>query len=100
MIWRVPVPGVTLNFTFMFAFTSFALGSWSIFFWACCCAFWIATGWPDGATAPIFAAVLGSLLAGVDDPLPTFRYRVFLAVIAIEGIYTFGVLPRITTLEM
>jgi uncharacterized membrane protein YccC len=67
-----------------------------------CCAFWIATGWPDGATAPIFAAVLGSLLAGADDPLPAFRgyYGVFLAVIAVNGIYTFGVLPRITTFEM
>ena len=66
-----------------------------------CCAFWIATGWPDGATAPIFAAVLGSLLANADDPLPAFRgfYGVFLAVIAAQGIYTFGVLPRITTLE-
>jgi uncharacterized membrane protein YccC len=67
-----------------------------------CCAFWIATGWPDGATAPIFAAVLGSLLAGSDEPLPAFRgfYGVFLAVIAAQGIYTFGVLPRITTFEM
>jgi uncharacterized membrane protein YccC len=67
-----------------------------------CCAFWILTGWADGVTAPLFAAVLGSLLAGADDPLPTFRgfYGVFLGVIAINGIYTFGVLPRITTLEM
>ncbi|MGA2291288.1 MAG: FUSC family protein [Bradyrhizobium sp.] len=67
-----------------------------------CCAFWIVAGWPDGATAPIFAAILGSLLASVDDPLPAFRgyYGVFLAVIATDGIYTFGVLPRITTLEM
>ena len=66
-----------------------------------CCAFWIATGWPDGATAPIFAAVLGSLLAGADEPLPAFRsfYGVFLVVIAAQGIYTFGVLPRITTFE-
>jgi uncharacterized membrane protein YccC len=67
-----------------------------------CCAFWILTGWADGVTAPLFAAVLGSLLAGADDPLPTFRgfYGVFIGVIAINGIYTFGVLPRITTLEM
>lgn len=67
-----------------------------------CCVFWIATGWADGVTAPLFAAVLGSLLAGADDPLPTFRgfYGVFLGVIAVNGIYTFGVLPRITTLEM
>jgi uncharacterized membrane protein YccC len=67
-----------------------------------CCAFWIATGWTDGLTAPLFAAVLGSLLAGVDDPLPTFRnfYGLFLVVIAIHGIYVFGVLPRLTAFEM
>jgi len=65
-----------------------------------CCGFWIATGWPDGVTAPLFAAVLGSLLAGADDPLPTFRnfYGVFLVVIAVNGIYVFGVFPRITAL--
>jgi uncharacterized membrane protein YccC len=67
-----------------------------------CSGFWIATGWPDGVTAPLFAAVIGSLLAGADDPLPTFRsfYGIFLIVIAVQGIYVFGVLPRITTLEM
>jgi uncharacterized membrane protein YccC len=67
-----------------------------------CCGFSIATGWPDGVIAPLFAAVVGSILAGVDDPLPTFRsfYGLFLIVIAIHGIYLFGVLPRITTLEM
>ena len=67
-----------------------------------CCGFSIATGWPDGVIAPLFAAVVGSILAGVDDPLPTFRsfYGIFLIVIAIHGIYLFGVLPRITTLEM
>ena len=67
-----------------------------------CCGFWIATGWTDGASAPAFAAVVGSLFAGVDDPLPAFRklYPIFLAVIAVNGIYTFGLLPRITTLEM
>jgi uncharacterized membrane protein YccC len=67
-----------------------------------CCAFWIATGWADGASAAIFAAVLGTLLAGVDEPVPAFRsyYWVFLAVIAVNGLYTFGVLPRVTTIEM
>jgi uncharacterized membrane protein YccC len=67
-----------------------------------CCALWIATGWPDGASAAIFSAVLGSLLAGSDDPLPTFRriYWVLLTVIAVNGIYTFGVLPRIATFEL
>jgi uncharacterized membrane protein YccC len=67
-----------------------------------CCGFWIATGWPDGVTAPLFAAVLGSLLAGADDPLPTFRnfYGVFVVVIAVNGIYVFGIFPRITAFEM
>jgi uncharacterized membrane protein YccC len=52
--------------------------------------------------APLFAAVVGSLLAGVDDPLPSFRnfYGLFLTVIAVHGIYLFGVLPRITDFEM
>src|SRR4029450_9757365 len=49
----------------------------------------------------LFAA-LGSVLAGVDDPLPAFRKFNILVfgVIAVAGIYLFGVLPRITTLEM
>ncbi|HEY9359183.1 MAG TPA: FUSC family protein, partial [Xanthobacteraceae bacterium] len=67
-----------------------------------CCAFWILTGWADGASAALFAALIGSFFAGMDDPLPAFRNfgGVILAVIAINGIYTFGVLPRITTLEV
>jgi uncharacterized membrane protein YccC len=67
-----------------------------------CCAFWIATGWADGASAALFAALVGSFFAGMDDPLPAFRNfgGVILAVIAINGIYTFGVLPGITTLEV
>ncbi|MCC8937517.1 FUSC family protein [Bradyrhizobium sp. Arg68] len=66
-----------------------------------CSAFSIATGWTDGVGAALFAAVVGSFLAGVDDPLPAFRsfYGLFLIVIAVHGIYLFGVLPRITTLE-
>jgi uncharacterized membrane protein YccC len=67
-----------------------------------CSMFSIATGWSDGVAAPFLAAVVGSFLSGADDPLPTFRnfYGLFLVVIAIHGIYLFGVLPRITTLEM
>ncbi|MEA2941920.1 MAG: hypothetical protein QOD09_2449 [Bradyrhizobium sp.] len=67
-----------------------------------CCAFWILTGWADGASAALFAAVAGSFLAGLDDPRPAFRTfgTVILAVIAISGIYTFGLLPRVSTMEM
>lgn len=66
-----------------------------------CCAFWIATGWADGASAALIAAVVGSLLAAVDEPLPAFRQlnKLILVAIAVTGIYTFGVLPRVTTLE-
>jgi uncharacterized membrane protein YccC len=67
-----------------------------------CCAFWILTGWADGASAALFAALAGSFLAGLDDPRPAFRSFgvVILVVIAISGIYIFGVLPRVTTIEM
>jgi uncharacterized membrane protein YccC len=67
-----------------------------------CCTFWIATGWTDGASAPVFAAIVGSFLAGVDDPVPAYRksYMVILVAIPVTGIYMFGVLPRITTMEM
>ncbi|WP_076860687.1 FUSC family protein [Bradyrhizobium mercantei] len=67
-----------------------------------CCAFWIATGWTDGASAALFAGLIGSFLAALDEPLPAFRNFcvVILIVIAVNGIYTFGVLPRVTTFEM
>jgi uncharacterized membrane protein YccC len=67
-----------------------------------CCAFWIATGWADGASAALFAAVIGAFLAGADDPIPAYRSSCVLVLITvvITGIYTFGVLPRITTIEM
>ena len=67
-----------------------------------CCTFWIATGWTDGASAALFAALVGSFLAGLDDPLPAFRrfFGVILVVIAVTGIYAFGILPRVTTFEL
>src|SRR6185312_9009501 len=34
------------------------------------CAFWIATGWPDGAFAPMMAAIACSFFATFDDPAP------------------------------
>jgi uncharacterized membrane protein YccC len=67
-----------------------------------CLAFWIGTGWTDGATAALFAAILGTLLAGTDEPLPTFRklYKLVVVVVGLNGIYMFGILPRVTTIEM
>jgi uncharacterized membrane protein YccC len=65
------------------------------------CAFWIATSWPDGASAPLFGAVVGSFFANVDDQLPAYRnvFKVVLIAVAINAVYLFAVLPRITTLE-
>jgi uncharacterized membrane protein YccC len=67
-----------------------------------CFAFWISTGWTDGTTAALFSAILGTLLAGTDEPLPVFRnlYKVVVIVVVLNGIYIFGILPRVTAIEM
>src|SRR5882672_1641458 len=40
-----------------------------------CCTFWIATGWADGATAPVFASIVGSLHHDTPNALPALCYR-------------------------
>jgi uncharacterized membrane protein YccC len=62
-----------------------------------CCAFWIATGWPDGAGAAAFAAVLCTLFAVLDDPTPVIRnLTVFLALcIPLVAFYQFFIFPAI-----
>ncbi len=37
------------------------------------CLFWIGTGWTDGATAPLMAAVLCSFFAGMDSPIAPMK---------------------------
>lgn len=67
-----------------------------------CCAFWIGTGWADGATAPTMAAVGCSFFAATDDPavgLRGFAKWTLVALIVI-GIYLFGILPAISNPEM
>jgi uncharacterized membrane protein YccC len=62
-----------------------------------CSAFWIASAWPNGATAVGIVAVVCSLFATFDDPTPaisTFAIGTVLA-IPLAGIYQFGVLPAI-----
>jgi uncharacterized membrane protein YccC len=100
-----------LAFTLDAAGHAVAHRDWGVALWSAvavalsvlaCCAFWIATGWVDGATAALFAAVLGTNLASTDEPLPAFRslYKLVLVVVAVNGIYTFGILPRVTTIEV
>lgn len=66
------------------------------------CAFWILTGWPDGASAPMMAAIACSFFAAFDDPAPyivSFGYASLLAAIG-AAIYLFAVLPQATNFEM
>ncbi|WP_341992434.1 FUSC family protein, partial [Azorhizobium sp. AG788] len=60
-----------------------------------CCAFWIASGWPEGAGAAQMAAISASLMAGFDDPVPallSFIRGTLVALVAV-CVYQFAVLP-------
>src|SRR5262249_35325410 len=62
-----------------------------------CAFFWIATAWPEGASAIAFAAVASTLFASLDDPTPTIRTIVALLALCIPVVivYQFFVLPAI-----
>jgi uncharacterized membrane protein YccC len=62
-----------------------------------CSAFWIATAWPNGATAVGLVAVICSLFASFDDPIPVMSsFAVgIVASIPLAGIYQFGILPAV-----
>lgn len=66
------------------------------------CAFWIATEWPDGATAVLMAAVLSSFFATLDDPVPALLRFLSEVVIAcvIAAVYLFVVMPGIEGFAM
>ncbi|WP_321818409.1 MULTISPECIES: FUSC family protein [unclassified Paraburkholderia] len=66
------------------------------------CVVWIETGWIDGATVPMIAAVACSFFATQDSPLPSmmkFAKFAFVAV-AISLIYSTMLLPRATSFEI
>jgi uncharacterized membrane protein YccC len=67
-----------------------------------CCAFWIATAWPDGAVAPMMAAVFASFFAAQDDPGPPIaRFLiVIICSLPIAAIYLFATLPAIDGFAM
>jgi uncharacterized membrane protein YccC len=67
-----------------------------------CCAFWIGTGWTDGASAPMMAAVACSFFAAQDDPAPSIvRFAGWsLVAIIVDAIYLFAVIPAISDIEM
>ena len=67
-----------------------------------CCALWIATGWTDGASAPMMTAVGCSFFAAQDDPVKGIRGFGWwsLVSIIIVGIYQFAIIPAITDVEV
>lgn len=66
-----------------------------------CCAFWILTGWPAGAAAPMMAAVLCCFFAGQDDPAPFIKgfltYTVYS--IPVAALYLLAILPAVHGFE-
>lgn len=66
-----------------------------------CCAFWIGTGWPDGASAPMMAAVACSFFAAQDEPARFIRSFGLWSLVAIVvvAIYLFALVPAISHIE-
>jgi uncharacterized membrane protein YccC len=66
------------------------------------CAFWIATGWVDGASAPVMAAVGSSFYAAQDDPAPSIRSFGWwsLASVVVVAVYLFAIIPGISKIEV
>jgi uncharacterized membrane protein YccC len=67
-----------------------------------CCAFWILTGWPAGAAAPMMAAVLCCFFATQDDPVPFIKGFLIYTVysIPVSALYLLGILPAVHSFEM
>jgi uncharacterized membrane protein YccC len=67
-----------------------------------CCAFWILTGWPSGAAAPMMAAVLCCFFSTQDDPVPFIKgflvYTIYS--IPVSALYVLAILPAIHGFEM
>jgi|GEM_PF-172228 len=65
------------------------------------CLLWMATGWRDGASAPVMAAILSSFFASVDTPLTSMKLfvRGVIVAIIISVIYVALLLPQATSFE-
>jgi uncharacterized membrane protein YccC len=67
-----------------------------------CCVLWISTGWTDGASAPMMAAVGCSFFAAQDDPakgISSFGWWSAVAVIVV-AVYLFAITPAISDIEV
>ncbi len=65
------------------------------------CLLWMATGWRDGSSAPVMAAIICSLFASLDTPLTSMKLFVRGVVVAIiiSVIYVALLLPQATSFE-
>ena len=67
-----------------------------------CCAFWILTGWPGGATAPMMCAVLCCFFSTQDDPVPFIKSFLSWTIYSIpaSALYLLVLLPAVHSFEM
>ncbi|WP_058970582.1 FUSC family protein [Type-D symbiont of Plautia stali] len=65
------------------------------------CLFWIGSGWKDGSTAPMMAAVLCSFFAGMDSPIAPMKLflKGVLISMAISLLYVTVLIPQAVTFE-
>ncbi|WP_173632319.1 FUSC family protein [Paramixta manurensis] len=66
-----------------------------------CCLFWIGSGWSDGSTAPLMAAVLCSFFAGMDSPIAPMKLflKGVVVAIVISILYSALIIPQTVTFE-
>lgn len=67
-----------------------------------CCAFWIGSGWPARAAAPIMAGTFCCFFATQDDPVPSIKLFLNCTVVSIplSAFYLLVVLPAVHSFEM
>ncbi len=65
------------------------------------CLFWIGSGWVDGATAPMMAAITSSFFASMDSPItPMKRFiKGVLIALVISILYVVVLIPQAITFE-
>ena len=67
-----------------------------------CCAFWIGSGWPSGAAAPMMAGVFCCFFATQDDPVPAIKMFIKWTLLSmpVGALYILCVLPAVHSFEM
>jgi uncharacterized membrane protein YccC len=97
MLNKVPASALHKDYG-MAALSAFA----AIFAVLLCCAFWILTGWPGGATAPMMCAVLCCFFSTQDDPVPFIKSFLAWTVYSIpaSALYLLVLLPAVHSFEM